>query len=129
MLQSWMWGGAAVAAAVLMLVAGWWASARHHQRQIDFLLLQLKVTRQTAQAHTDQARRQIGQLQAELATRPPAAQAQTQAHPHPHAQIQEALADAQRRRMVTPDRFGRDDDGFPHTAVIGPGFAPTQLQG
>ena len=118
MSQSLIWAGAAAAAMVAAGAAGWWASARHHQRKIDFLQLQLKVTRQTAQAHTDQARRQIGQLQAELAGRPPA------------PQLPAAPQDATPRRRVTaPDRFERDADGFPQTAVIGPGFAPTQLQG
>ncbi len=113
MLQHLIWAGVSVA----LLAAGWWASARHHQRKIDLLLLQLKVTRQTAQAHTDQARRQIGQLQAELATRSPA--------PQPR---ELPLAEAPRRKVAAPDRFERHDDGFPQTAVIGDAFAPTQLQ-
>lgn len=112
MLQYLIWAGAAVA----LLAAGWWASARHHQRRIDLLLLQLKVTRQTAQAHTDQARRQIGQLQAELATRPPA------------PPRNEPPAETPRRKVAAPDRFELHDDGFPQTAVIGDAFAPTQLQ-
>jgi len=111
MLQYLLWAGAGAA----LLAAGWWASARHHQRKIDFLQLQLKVTRQTAQAHTDQARRQIGQLQAELATRPPA--------PQPLV----PSAESPRRKVAAPDRFERHDDGFPQTAVIGAGFAPTEL--
>ena len=113
MLQYLMWAPVALA----LLAAGWWASARHHQRKIDFLQLQLKVMRQTAQAHGDQARRQIGQLQAELATRPPA--------PQPR----EAPPAAPRRKIAAPDRFERHDDGFPQTAVIGAGFLPTELQG
>ncbi len=115
MLQYLMWAGVAAAC----LAAGWWASARHHQRKIDLLLLQLKVVRQTAQAHTDQARRQIGLLQAELATRPPA----------PQPLVAPPVAEAPRRRVAAPDRFERHDDGFPQTAVIGAAFAPTQLQG
>jgi hypothetical protein len=115
MLQYLMWAGVAA----VCLAAGWWASARHHQRKIDLLQLQLKVVRQTAQAHTDQARRQIGQLQAELATRPPA----------PQPLVPPPAADTPRRRVAAPDRFERHDDGFPQTAVIGAAFAPTQLQG
>lgn len=113
MLQYLMWANAAAA----LLAAGWWASARYHQRKIDLLQVQLKVTRQTAQAHTEQARRQIGKLQAELATRPPA--------PQPHG----APAEPARRKVAAPDRFERHEDGFPQTAVIGDAFAPTQLQG
>jgi hypothetical protein len=117
MLQFLLWAAAAVA----LLALGWWASARHHQRKIDFLQVQLKVTRQTAQAHGDQARRQIGQLQADLASRPPA--------PQPRVAPEDVPADTSRRKLAVPDRFERHDDGFPHTAVIGPGFAPTELQG
>ena len=113
MLEYLIWAAAAVA----LPAVGWWASARHHQRKIDLLLQQLKVTRQTAQAHTDQARRQIGQLQAELATRPPA--------PLPR---EAPATEAPRRKVAAPDRFERHDDGFPQTAVIGDAFAPTQLQ-
>ena len=116
MLQYLIW---AVAAPILF-AAGWWASTRRLQRKVDLLQLQLKVVRETAQAHTAQARRQIGQLQADLATRPPA--------PQP-ALPPEQPADTPRRRVAAPDRFERHDDGFPHTAVIGAGFAPTELQG
>ncbi len=57
-------------AVVLLPAAGWFASTWVHRQRIDVLLVQLKVMRQAAHAHTDQARRQIGQLQAELASRP-----------------------------------------------------------
>ena len=112
MLQYLMWANAAV----VLLAAGWWASARHHQRKIDQLEVQLKVTRQTAQAHTEQARRQIGKLQAELAARPPAPQ-------------QGDASAAPRRKVAAPDRFERHEDGFPQTAVIGDAFKPTELLG
>lgn len=113
MLQYLMWANAAAA----LLGVGWWASARYHQRKIDLLQVQLKVTRQTAQAHTEQARRQIGKLQADLASRPPA--------PQPP----DAPADAPRRKVAAPDRFERHEDGFAQTAVIGDAFKPTELQG
>ncbi len=113
MLQYLMWANAAVA----LLAMGWWASARHHQRKIDLLEVQLKVTRQTAQAHTEQARRQIGKLQAELAARPPAPQAG------------DAPASAPRRKVAARDRFEHHDDGFAQAAVIGDAFKPTQLLG
>ena len=117
MLQYLMWAPVALA----LLAAGWWASARHHQRKIDLLQAQLKLTRQTAQAHTDQARRQIGMLQADLASRPPA--------PQPLPLPQEAAGDTPRRKVAAPDRFEHHEDGFPLTAVIGDGFKPTELQG
>ncbi|MES2716015.1 MAG: hypothetical protein V4795_09635 [Pseudomonadota bacterium] len=118
MLQSLTWAGAAVA----LLVIGWMASARFHQRRIDVLQLQLKVLRQTMNANTDQARRQIGQLQAELATRPAAPR------PEPAPERETPLVDGIRRRPAAPDRFVVLEDGFPQTAVIGgDGFAPTRL--
>lgn len=112
MLQYLTWAGLALAG----LAVGWYASAWLHQRRINFLQVQLRVMRQTAQAHTDQARRQIGQLQAELASRPPAPDV-----------VQTPLPDGIRRRPATPDRYVVMDDGFPQTAVIGDAFPPTVL--
>jgi hypothetical protein len=107
-------------------VAGWMASAWVHQRRIEALMVQLRVARQTLTAHSDQARRQIGQLQTELAQRPPA--------PAPETAVEAVrgqlapLVENIRRRSTTPDRFLIMDDGFPQTAVVGgEAFAPTQL--
>lgn len=107
-------------------VAGWFAAAWLHQRRIAALQVQLRVMRQTMAAHGDQARRQIGQLQAELAQRPPA--------PVPESAVEQVrgqiapLMDGMRRRAAVPDRFVMHEDGFPATAVIGgDGFAPTQI--
>ncbi len=115
MLQYMTWAALALAG----LAAGWFASAWIHQRRIDFLQMQLKVLRQTMAANTDQARRQIGQLQADLAARPPAPRA---AEPQP-----QPLADGMRRKPAAPDRYVVMEDGFPQTAVIGDAFAPTVL--
>ena len=60
MLQYLTWAGVAVA----LLITGWSTCAWVYQRKVNFLQVQLKVMRQTAVAHTDQARRRIGQLQA-----------------------------------------------------------------
>lgn len=112
--------------ALLMLASGWFASAWVYQRRMAVLQVQIKVLRQTATAHADQARRQIGQLQADLASRPPAAQ------PAAAPDTQEAQAQAlqrPRRRAGVAQKFMREDDGFPQTAIVGAeGFAPTEMQ-
>ena len=115
MMQYLTWAGLALGG----LVVGWYASAWLHQRRIDFLQVQLKVVRQTAQANTDQARRQIGQLQAELAARPAPARPPEAAHT--------PLPEGIRRKPSPRDRYGVMDDGFPQTAVIGEVFPPTVL--
>lgn len=122
MLQSVIWVCMALAGGV----CGWFASAWLHQRRIAALQVQLRVMRQTMTAHGDQARRQIGQLQAELAQRPPA--------PVPETAVEQVrgqiapLMDGMRRRSAAPDRFVMHEDGFPATAVVGgDGFAPTQI--
>lgn len=96
------------------VAAGWFASAWVLQRRIDVLQLQLKVLRQTLHANSDQARRQIGQLQAELASRPPA--------PQPAA---EDRAVDIRRKPAAPDSGVAHEDGFAQTAVIGDHFPKT----
>ena len=115
MLQYLTWAGVAVA----LLITGWSTCAWVYQRKVNFLQVQLKVMRQTAVAHTDQARRQIGQLQAELASRPPALRTEPAPEPTP--------VDGMRRRAAAPDRFVVLEDGFAQTAVIGEAFAPTQM--
>ena len=58
--------------ALALLACGWFASAWFYKRKLDALHGQVKAIRHTAAEHASQARRQIGQLQAELATRLPA---------------------------------------------------------
>ena len=112
MWQTLTWAALAVAGAA----GGWFASAWLHQRKLDVLRVQLKVLRQTMQANSDQARRQIGQLQAELASRPPASRS-----------VDDALVDGIRRRPAAPDRYVVMEDGFPQTAVIHDEFPKTML--
>lgn len=115
---AWTFGG------LLMLACGWFASAWYYQRRIALLQVQLKVLRQTAAAHADQARRQIGQLQADLAGRPHPTQ------PMPLPDAQEANAQQRpRRRAGVDQKFVRQDDGFPQTAIVvrSDGFAPTEM--
>jgi hypothetical protein len=105
-------------AALLLPAAGWLACAWFYRRKIELLQQQLKALRQTAAEHAGQARRQIGQLQAELAARPAATRRPPVADPAP-------VAD----RAASAGRGPARDDGFAET-VIGPnGFMPTQLVG
>lgn len=106
------WAALAVAGAA----GGWFASAWVHQRKLDGLRVQLKVLRQTMQANADQARRQVGQLQAELASRPPAVRP-----------VEDVLADGYRRRSAVADRGVPLDDGFAQTVVVHDHFPKTIL--
>lgn len=56
---------------LVLLPCGWFAAAWFYQRRLHALQLQLQSARQTAAEHAQTARWQIGQLQAELAARPP----------------------------------------------------------
>jgi hypothetical protein len=122
MLQYVLWASLALAGGV----AGWLVSAWLHQRRIQALQVQIRVVRQTLTAHGDQARRQIGQLQAELAQRPPVPLPETTVE-----SVREKIApivEGIRRRPAAPDRYVMMEDGFPQTAVVGgDDFAPTRL--
>lgn len=106
-------------AGAALLASGWLASAWFYKRKIDFLNVQMRVMRQTATAHADQARRQIGQLQAELSMRPALVRAQPESD--------DAAEATYRRKPAVPDKFVVLEDGFPQTAITADGFAPTQL--
>lgn len=106
-------------ALVASFAGGWFASARLHRRKINALHGQVKLVRQTAADHAAQMRRQIGQLQAELAVRPPAPGA-----PRPRA-VEPAEAVAQTSAAEADDDAA--DHGFAPTAVATHGFARTEV--
>lgn len=108
-----------VLAAAALVSGGWLASAWYHRRQLAALQLQLRLVRQTHAEHAAQARRQIGQLQAELAARPP--------RPPGAETAEDVLADGFRRKPAVPDRYGYLEDGFAQTAIVSDGFAQTHL--
>lgn len=60
-----------ILSALTAAALAWWLTARWHGRQIETLHGRLDRTRQQAITRLTQARRQIGQLQEELASRPP----------------------------------------------------------
>ena len=122
--------------ALALLAGGWFASAWFHQRKIDALSGQLKAVRQTAADHANQVRRQIGQLQAELAARPPATAAQREARaaavtpapapaPTP-ASVAAAAAAAVAARRAAAEKLV-PDHGFASTAIANNGFATTEV--
>ena len=51
-------------AALVLLPCGWFAAAWRYKRQLGALQEQLQAVRRTAAEHAQQARRQMGQLQA-----------------------------------------------------------------
>jgi len=108
--------------ALALLAGGWFASAWHYKRKIAAVQGQIKAVRQTAAEHANQARRQIGLLQAELAARPvmPSAEREKRANA---AAATAAAAEARRAaaEKLVPDH------GFAATAISPNGFAKTQV--
>jgi hypothetical protein len=104
--------------ALALLACGWFASAWFHRRKLDALHGQIKAIRHTAAEHASQARRQIGQLQAELAARLPTPSAQ-------HARRPVAAVPAS--PAVVTKRLRIPDHGFEATVIGSTGFQPTQV--
>lgn len=105
--------------ALLTLAAGWFACDWTNKRKFKALQDQIKAVRQTAQEHASQARQQIGQLQAELAARPPMVAALRE-------QRAQAAAAAKQARRDSLDKV-LDGDGFATTDVSRHGFAITEV--
>ena len=97
----------------------WLGCARFYQRKLDRLRQLQRAERQTAAEHFQQARRQIGQLQAELAKRPAALR------PPETPEPVEPTSDEVRAALI--DRVMVLEDGFPKTMIGPQGFMPTQL--
>jgi hypothetical protein len=108
--------------ALVLLAAGWFASQWFHERKIKVLHAQIKALKHTAVEHANQARRQIGQLQTELAARPPMAPAIREQRANA---AETAAAAAQARRAVAEALV--PDDGFAVTAIARHGFAKTEV--
>ena len=104
--------------ALALLACGWYASAWFHRRKLDALHGHIKAIRQTAAEHASQARRQIGMLQAELATRLPAPAAQ---------RARRAAESAPAPPQVVTTRRRIPDHGFEATVIGSTGFQPTQV--
>jgi hypothetical protein len=101
--------------ALALLPCGWFAAAWHYQRQLGALKEQLDAVRRTAAEHAQQARRQMSQLQAELAARPPLPVAES-----------DRRAAASATRGLGGSLVG-SDGGFAATAILTDGFPQTVL--
>lgn len=104
--------------ALALLPCGWFAAAWHYKRQLGALQELLHEVRQTAAEHAQQARRQIGRLQAELAARPPLSVAERDRRA--------AAASAAADRAPGGAMAGLDI-GFAATAILSDGFPSTVL--
>lgn len=103
---------------------GWFAAAWYYKRKIRALKGQVNAVRQAAGEHANQSRRQIGQLQAELAARPPRPSAERERRAV--AAATEAAAGAAESRRAAVDRQV-PSHGFAATAILSDGFAATQV--
>lgn len=108
--------------ALALLPCGWFAGAWYYKRKIRALQGHLNAVRQTAAEHANQARRQVGQLQAELAARPPLHSAERAGRGGTAAS---AAAAAEARRAAVEKVVS--DHGSAATAVHRSGFADTQV--
>jgi hypothetical protein len=112
-------------AGAALLAAGWSASAWHHGRKLDTLHRHLKAIKQTHAEHSEQMKRQIGQLQADLeahrAAVPPARRAAPSATPRPAP-----AATAEERKAAVNAMLAAG--GFAPTQVVSAeGFATTEV--
>jgi hypothetical protein len=110
----WLW----LVPALALLPCGWFAAAWHYKRQLGVLHEQMEAVRRTATEHAQQARRQIGMLQAELAARPPLSVAERDRRA---AAASAAAVRAPENVVVGPDI------GFAATAILSDGFPQTVL--
>jgi len=109
---------------LLALSAGgaWFATSTFYKRRIAALHVQLKVAKQTAAEHANQARKQVAQLQSELAARPPMPAAEREKR----ASAAAAAASTSEARRALAEKLV-PDDGFKTTAIAPNGFANTEV--
>jgi len=102
--------------AIAGVVGGWCAAAWFYGRKIEAIRLQSRVLRQTTAEHLAQMKRQIAQLQAEMAARPVVARKKAAAPaPEPEAPM------AQSRREAAENLLDADKapaHGFAITEVM-----------
>jgi hypothetical protein len=103
-----------LAGAVLVML-GWLASAWHHGRKLEALQRHLKAVKQTHAEHGEQMKRQIGQLQAALATHRTAVPS---APPAPAARTARTTHDAPGSPRPAAGHDLRHGGGFPPTVVV-----------
>ncbi|MBK9685275.1 MAG: hypothetical protein IPO59_19035 [Betaproteobacteria bacterium] len=103
-------------AALVLLPCGWFAAAWRYKRQLGALQEQLQAVRRTAAEHAQQARRQMGQLQAELAARQPLPVAERELRDAAATDPAPSGARAEAGFASTVAR----SDGFPQTVLVRP---------
>jgi hypothetical protein len=108
--------------ALALLPCGWFAAEWFYKRKIAALHAQAKAARQTAAEHAIQARKQIGQLQAELAARPPMSRVEREKR----ASAAETAAAAAEARRAAVEKLV-PDHGFENTSLAAHGFARTEV--
>ena len=106
----------------------WFIATRIQQRKIAALLAQIKAVKQTAAEHANQARRQVAQLQSELAARPPMPAAVREQRAGAAAAAAAATSTVESRRALAEQLLA--EDGFKATTIVpNHGFATTEVMG
>ena len=108
--------------ALMLVASGWFASAWYYRRKIVALHNKVRAVRRAAAENVNQARRQIGQLQADLALRTAA----------PFAHRTEASAALSAAHLVDDEEEDESDAStrghdFAPTTIEGEGFLPTMI--
>lgn len=109
--------------ALALSPCAWFVATRLQQRKIAALQAQIKAVKQTAADHANQARKQVAQLQSELAARPPMPAAVREKRDHAAAEAAQA---AEARRALAEKLV--PDDAFQATRIAPHhGFAKTEV--
>ena len=109
--------------ALLLPVCGWFAAAWYYKRKLRALQGQVQAIRQMAAEHAQQARWQIGQLQAELAARPTVAAAERDKRA-----AAPAAAPAPTPAPAPEPVESASERAFAPTAILNDGFAETVVE-
>jgi hypothetical protein len=117
-----------IVAALVIAPCTWYAASWFYKRKIAALRAQAKAVKQTAAEHADQARKQIAQLQSELAARPPmpAALRERRANAAAAAAAAAEAANAAEARRARAEELV-SDDAFKPTAIANHGFSQTEI--
>ena len=114
--------------ALALAPCAWFVATRIQQRKIAALQAQIKAVKQTAAEHANQARRQVAQLQSELAARPPMPAAVREQRASAAATAAAATSTVESRRALAEQLLA--EDGFKATTIIpNHGFATTEVMG
>ena len=114
--------------ALALAPCAWFVATRIQQRKIAALQAQIKAVKQTAAEHANQARRQVAQLQSELAARPPMPAAVREQRANAAATAAAATSTVESRRALAEQLLA--EDGFKATTIIpNHGFATTEVMG